>query len=704
MLKQKVKIGEYTLIEKIGSGGFGDVWKAEKRTIMDANYFALKFFRPKEDELNLEKIRKEIEVWKKVRGLPHIISVIELDKFEDYIYVVSDFADGGSLENWLKSNGGKAESEEHAVKIAIEILTGLENLHEKGVIHRDLKPDNILIMNGKHCLADFGVSREVKSQSKATGTAGTMEYMPPEAFENKFSVQTDIWAIGVILQRLLSGNIPFPQDNQAALIGAIIMFEGEKIPENISITLREIVEKCLQKEPSKRFSSVSKLKDELQSYLRNSVNKAEVIEKNDVYLANILDDSFHEVNTFKEENSQQIPETIEAENSQQTAKTEVFENPILQDDENLFWQRVCEINTISEYNRYIWSYPKGKFLDACKDKITFLEIENFKRKAKENSILPTEDWREIERKKDLEVEKQQEEIRKIQDSLKDNQAKPTPNYFVWVIGATLALFILVFAIPYIFNFSNNQQNATNQSTDKIYKNSIGMEFVLIPSGTFMMGSPANEAEQNDDEKQHKVTISKQFYMGKYEVTQAEWKAVMGNNPSNFKNCPKCPVERVSWEDVQEFIKKLNAKGEGTYRLPTEAEWEYAARAGTTTAFAFGESLSSNQANFNGNNPYGNATNGNATKGETTPVGSYYANAFGLYDMHGNVWEWCNDWYGEYPNSAVTDPTGPSSGSNRVDRGGGWFNSDRDLRSANRGGDSPSYRYDNLGFRLIRNSN
>jgi serine/threonine protein kinase len=148
MLEKGKKVGEYILLEKLGAGGFGDVWKAEKRTVLDVNHFALKFFRPKEDGINFDKINRELAVWKRLRGLPHIISVIELDRFEDYVYVVSDYADGGSLEKWLRTNGGKASTEEEAVRIALQILTGLENLHEKNFVLRYLKPKNILIMPG----------------------------------------------------------------------------------------------------------------------------------------------------------------------------------------------------------------------------------------------------------------------------------------------------------------------------------------------------------------------------------------------------------------------------------------------------------------------------------------------------------------------------------------------------------------------------
>lgn len=210
------------------------------------------------------------------------------------------------------------------------------------------------------------------------------------------------------------------------------------------------------------------------------------------------------------------------------------------------------------------------------------------------------------------------------------------------------------------------------AAEKEFTNSIGMKFVLIPAGTFTMGSPSNEPSRKSDETQHQVTISRSFHMQTTVVTQGQWKAVMGSNPSYFSSCgDDCPVEQVSWDDAQEFIRKLNRQ-EGTdkYRLPTEAEWEYAARAGTTTPFNTGNCLSTEQANYDGNYPLSGCPKGENRR-RTVRVGSFSPDAWGLYDMHGNVWQWCQDWYGSYPSGSVTDPAGPSSGSYRIFRGGGW---------------------------------
>jgi len=218
---------------------------------------------------------------------------------------------------------------------------------------------------------------------------------------------------------------------------------------------------------------------------------------------------------------------------------------------------------------------------------------------------------------------------------------------------------------------------------------VKLEMVLIPAGKFVMGSPKKEKGRYDDEMQHEVTLTKPFYMGKYEVTQEQWEGVTGKNPSYSKNA-KNPVTDVSWDDCQEFIKKLNGITKGKYRLPTESEWEYACRAGTSAVYSFGDKITPKDAHY-----------GDSKLGKPIEVGSYKPNAFGLYDMHGNVWEWCEDWKADYPKGAVIDPKGPAKGEDRVLRGGSYTREESIARSRNRHGSAPFIRDRSVGFRLAR---
>jgi formylglycine-generating enzyme required for sulfatase activity len=222
-------------------------------------------------------------------------------------------------------------------------------------------------------------------------------------------------------------------------------------------------------------------------------------------------------------------------------------------------------------------------------------------------------------------------------------------------------------------------------------NKVTLKLVQIPAGKFMMGSPGNEKDRRDNEgPQHEVAISKAFYMGVTEVTQEQYEAVMGKNPSDFKGA-KNPVEQVSWNDAMEFCGKLSARINKTVRLPTEAEWEYACRAGTTGAYG-GTGKLEDMGWFVGNSDE-----------QAHPVAQKQPNALGLFDMYGNVWEWCSDWYGKYNVAPVTDPVGPGNGEARVVRGGSWLNSPPYCRSAGRDGTTTGRRAYNLGFRVALDS-
>lgn len=292
------------------------------------------------------------------------------------------------------------------------------------------------------------------------------------------------------------------------------------------------------------------------------------------------------------------------------------------------------------------------------------------------------------------------QARPVEQAGRDEKARPGKKTPVWLYGLLLVLLVIggVFAKGVLFPAREGPKTEvsppSSEGRKSPFTNSIGMRFAHIPPGAFMMGSPSHEeGRSSKDETQHRVTLTTGFHMGVTEVTQGQWKAVMGSNsnPSDSKNCgDDCPVENVSWEDCQEFIRRLNQK-EGTdrYRLPTEAEWEYACRAGTTGPYA---------GDLDSMGWYGR------NSGKTThPVGQKRPNAWGLYDMHGNVWEWVHDWYGKdyYVNSPSTDPKGPSGGSSRVIRGGSWRDVARHCRSAIRSPGDLGFGYNILGFRLSR---
>jgi len=289
---------------------------------------------------------------------------------------------------------------------------------------------------------------------------------------------------------------------------------------------------------------------------------------------------------------------------------------------------------------------------------------------------------------------------------------------VTILGGIAVLFMttLLATVP-----ADGQKAAEDPPAGKVITNSVGMKLAAIPAGKFQMGSPREEAERHDEEVQHEVTISRPFYMGVHEVSQRDFDKVMDpmvRRGSIFRENrgggPDNPVENITWGQALTFCESLSARPDEKnagrrYRLPTEAEWEYACRAGTTTAFNLGNDLSSKQANFNGQFPHGKAEKGEYLR-RTAKVGSYPPNAWGLYDMHGNVGEWCADFYDQdyYGKSPKADPTGPEKGVlatdygdfYRVVRGGNWLDEGRACRSASRWRAMPKEPYRLIGFRVV----
>ena len=254
--------------------------------------------------------------------------------------------------------------------------------------------------------------------------------------------------------------------------------------------------------------------------------------------------------------------------------------------------------------------------------------------------------------------------------------------------------------PFLEKWASNTGKDEYGKWDSFTVNGVRCTLRWISPGTFLMGSPESEPERENDEKQHEVVITEGFWLAETACTQALWQEIMGENPSRFKG-ENLPVESVTWKECQQFIQKINERKPGLdLRLPTEAEWEYACRAGTITPFSFGKNITTGEVNYDGNHPYNNAKKGEYRE-KSVAVKSLPCNNWGLYEMHGNVWEWCNDWYAAYPSATRMDPHGPDTGTYRVLRGGSWYSNARYCRSAYRNDRGPGNRGGRFGLRFVR---
>jgi formylglycine-generating enzyme required for sulfatase activity/serine/threonine protein kinase len=720
--------GQYRIIKKIGEGGMGVVYLAED-TEMGNRPVAIKVLPPllSRNIRAVENLRKEAIT---AIGLNHP-NIIRLHGFHsdgEIKFLVMEHIDGQTLEEKVIYSERGRMNQEEILPVAEQIAAALDYAHNQKppVFHRDLKPSNVMISkNGQVKLLDFGIAREMKdSYTRVTGqeTSGTVPYMSPQQINgDPPNAAMDIYALGVTVYECLSGHTPFYTGDIKHQILNKRPAEIKDLPGHVNAALQ----KSLAKEASDRPATAADLVRMLQ---KSKITDAKV--------------------------DTELPE---AQAPPAAADPKVVVEKVRKWVEN----RKAEWNE-SEWKDFALSlYEDGcavgmshKKLETVRDreKKVWIKAEEA-RKAKEARIAEERrraaEEAEQKRRKAEEARKRREEeqlfdeiratptiqsceryvnqypkgkyLRKVQKTLERLRDRRKGQYRLVKTVAILAAIVVVAGYIGVSTLMKSKPNTVDSSPrsderesssrtspglrqprqGNIVTNSIGMKLVWIPAGEFMMGSPSNEQGRHSDEgPQHKVTISKGFYMGIYEVTQAQWQAVMGSNPSNFKG-NNLPVERVCWDDAVEFCEKLSRKEGKTYRLPTEAEWEYACRAGTATPFHTGGTISTDQANYDGDYTYGNGRKG-IDRQKTIEVGSFSTNAFGLYDMHGNVLEWCSDWYDEkyYSKSPAIDPQGPSSGSSRVLRGGSWNGYPRYCRSAYRLRLSPVSRGINFGFRVV----
>ena len=499
----------------------------------------------------------------------NVVRVRAFFEENDTAYLVMDYYEGTSLNRYLEQKGGRIP-EKLALDIMMPILDGLREVHEKGFLHRDIKPHNIyLTRKARPILLDFGAARfAMGERSRSLSVLLTPGYAPYEQYHRKGQQGswTDIYACGATLYRMVTGNTP-PEATEREKEDALLPPDRMV---NVSRGFQTAVLQALATEPDDRPQTMH----EFQEMLLGKAGPSPV--------------------SVPDPEPKPLPESAPP------------------------------------------SPPPTKESDSVSEKVKPPASETWKKWGLLAVLLLVGVF--------------------VVYSMGSKRSSRSSG------EATSA------AIP-----SQPQPRPPQPEFPARFTNSLGQEFVYIKPGTFWMGSPSDEPERDNDETRHKVTLTKGFYLQTTEVTQGQWERVMGNDPSYFKDCgADCPVENVSWEDIQEFIRKLNREEGKKYRLPTEAEWEYACRAGTETPFSFGKCLSTDQANYDGNYPMPGCGKG-AYREKPAPVKSFAPNAWGLYDMHGNVYEWCEDWLGVYPSGAVTDPEGPSNASVRVLRGGGWGN-------------------------------
>ena len=261
MFRVNQKIGGYTLIRKIGQGGFGEVWLAEKRSEFITRQVAIKL--PLDEQVDKEAIRREAQFWQQASGHPNVLPIIDADVYDGQTAIVSEYADGGSLADKLKREGKLSVTD--AVAMTVGVLQGLEYLHGKRIIHRDIKPANILLQGNTPRLADFGISRAMQTSVVSSVVIGTSAYMSPEAFDGKRTPQTDIWSVGIVLCQLLTNKLPFPQENPSERMFAIVTKDFAPLPNEIPQNVRNVIAKALAKQPENRYQSAREMRVALDS-------------------------------------------------------------------------------------------------------------------------------------------------------------------------------------------------------------------------------------------------------------------------------------------------------------------------------------------------------------------------------------------------------------------------------------------------------
>ena len=679
-----VILDRYEILGKLGDGGMGAVYKCRDRTTRTE--VALKAIPPElaRSELDMQDV---VDNFQLIAGLahPHIATPKTLDKnlkTGEY-FLIMEYVDGVNLRRWLRQKRKDKEpvSLETTVPILSQVALALDFAHRKKVIHRDIKPENIMLTrDGEVKVLDFGLAAQIHTtmtrvsreyQNCQGGTSGTAPYMAPEQWKSwPQDAMADQYALGVLAYEMLAGRLPFESGDTTILREMVLKENAAPIP-GISRTAQNAIARAMNKNPKERFASCTEFVAALGTKTPYVPIPSDLLRHKWWFVAAVIVLLFAVVCTFSPSSpsGKPVAKTVVQPVVKKEAVPEM-ETPVVAEVprlEEIVGPLLEELPVLPE----LFEEPPAPN-KAEEERLAANRSEASKYAMNSTTRLGQKRYTEalelIDEALRLDGDNvaYQEQRRKILAAKK--KAEETPK-----VGDRAV--VKVKGVDYAFHW--------------------------CPAGKFMMGSPTSELGRYDDEKQHQVTLTKGFWMLETQVTQEMWESVTGSNPSNFKDSKKLPVETVSWEDCQDYIRKLNALGVAPagykFSLPTEAQWEYACRAGTTTALNSGKNLTSSTDACPNLNEVGWYYKNSDSK--THEVGLKKPNAWGLYDMHGNVYEWCFDWYASYPDGSVTDPTGPDSGSYRVLRGGSWSGSAGYCRSAFRHSSDPSSRSSIYGARL-----
>ena len=712
---QEVLPKRYQILREVGRGGMGQVLLAIDRGPNLDRHRMVAIKRMLGSYLgDLESVKRfydEIDLASDLRH-PNVVKMYHSDETRLGPYIVMEYIEGKDLGVYIQERGPLSEPQ--AVVWFTKLAEALDEGHRKGLIHRDIKPNNILIsQEGEPYLTDFGIARRISAMDK-TGTGlgtGTIEYMSLEQLRNSRSESSqDIYSFGATLFHAVEGRPPFESTN---LVDFITKLASESAPRatRVSTKLADRIASCLAKNPVERPSTCQAV---LAGMVADPIAVPVVAPPKAV-------EKKPEPFSQPVARRQSVPRSVEQLPQRRFALIKfsfiVFLGLFL------WWLAVS-----GSWNRDVGrtkndlameSSPSKEVVAPTVDSSAAMsdskkDVEPAKTEPKVPSAPPKNELSMESSPSNESASPKAEPSSVVSDSKKDVEPSKTelkvpstpPKNELSMESSPSNESASPKAEPSSV-VSDSKKNVEPPKTEpkgpssptEQITNSLGMHFRKIQPGKFMMGAPANEASgSGPDQTQHSVTLTKAYYICVYEVTQEEYEGLMGNNPSQF-TAKRNPVENVTYDDAEIFIGKLNALAEErsagrVYRLPTEAEWEYACRAGISTAYCFGQDNArlGEYAWYDAN-----------SESKPHPVGEKSPNAWGLYDMHGNVLEWCSDWYQNYPRNSVTDPTGPSRGFGRIFRGGSYAAEARICRSYERFRDAPSIRYPDLGFRLVLSS-